>query len=492
MKRAGLRLLTRARAASAHTVLLAFVVCLVATGAATRPGTANAAVARGICVPGIAAMDPGTQATTLNEVGSPSLLHASYVRFLLSWAQAEPADVPPGQVPVLDLSAGSYMAGIVSAVGTAKADGLKVIITFYGVPTWASDSTKWKYSSGVYHPSGAMSTTCLPDFEAFCKAVATQLRGDVYAYECWNEPNGALFLSPQIIPGDSYFAADLYFQMFKSFRTGILAGAGEAAGRPLIVAGATAPTGHNNASSTTPQRFAARLKADGLGSKVPFDAYSHHPYMPGASLHQGPEAAPTYPDKTVTLENLGTLLKIFPTKSFLLTEYGVQTAPCAAFSGQYVNEITQADYLRCAYAYVARYPQVKLLMWYLLDDTRPAPPAPAVNGFYTGLDTATGAHKRAWYVFAGHNHLTITAPASVKLGTTIRLAGTLTCLVSSSGKPLVLQSHTVGKPWATGRTITTNASGGFSLTGVRPKATTYYRVSWQGVVTSSAVCVRVR
>ena len=39
----------------------------------------------------------------------------------------------------------------------------------------------------------------------------------------------------------------------------------------------------------------------------------------------------------MNLQNLGTLLKVFPTKPFYLTEYGYQTAACASFSGQYVS-----------------------------------------------------------------------------------------------------------------------------------------------------------
>ena len=44
-----------------------------------------------------------------------------------------------------------------------------------------------------------------------------------------------------------------------------------------------------------------------------------------------PEAPPRDPTTTVNLQNLGTLLAIFPTKPFYLTEYGYQTAACASF-----------------------------------------------------------------------------------------------------------------------------------------------------------------
>jgi len=336
-----------------------------------------------------------------------------------------------------------------------------------------------------------MDTTYLPSLQAFYKAFAayTDIQGNVYAYECWNEPNLALFLTPQTVPGNANFAVDLYFEMLQACHNGILAG-NTSKPAPLIVAGATAPRGSNNASSTSPQRFASELAARHRTVTNFFNDYSHHPYMPGASPRLWPEAAPAYPSTTVTLENLGTLLKIFPTKNFLLTEYGVQTAACAAFSNQHVDQATQADYLRRAYAYVAKYKQVKLLMWYLLKDEAPAPPTPASNGFYTGLDTASGAHKRAWYVFAGGTSLTIQTPTSVKRGAAAKLTGQLDWRGTGLVAKPVLQSHRVGHPWATVKTLTTPATGAYSVS-VRPKASTYYRVAWLGVVTSRTRLVAV-
>ena len=117
---------------------------------------------------------------------------------------------------------------------------------------------------------------------------------------------------------------------------------------------------------------------------------------------------------------------MFPSKPFYLTEYGYQTAACASFSGQFVTLAQQADYLRRAYAYAARYSQVKLLMWFLLDDFSPSGRPNDYTGFYTGLRDVYGRYKPAWFAFARGNHLTLNAPSSAGRGARVALSGTLT------------------------------------------------------------------
>ena len=119
------------------------------------------------------------QTNVLHEIRSE--LGATYVRFQVSWALAEPHDPA---ITTYDPTS-KYMTGVASAVSQAHLDGLKVMITLYDVPKWASDPKFWKQTGG-YQPKDAMSTTHLPDFRAFCYDVAVQLYGQVYAYECWN------------------------------------------------------------------------------------------------------------------------------------------------------------------------------------------------------------------------------------------------------------------------------------------------------------------
>jgi len=465
---------------SSTPILLIVVACLIAAGAVLWPGVASArTVARGLADSTIDSMTADQQAAALYEISHD--LRGTYVRFTVYWALAQPQQgaYDPGS---------AYMTGVASAVSLARQNGLRVMITFQGVPKWASNPKFWNKTRG-YQQRDAMRPKYLPDFKKFCQDVAAQFQGQVYAYECWNEPNLGQCLFPQATPHNKNFAADLYFKMLGSFSTGIRLGDADA----LRVAGATAPLGSDhpgNISSTSPQRFAARIKGKGAASL--FDAYSHHPYMPGASRRQWPEAAPRDPKTTVTLQNLGRLLKLFPKKPFYLTEYGVQTAACLWFSNQHVNQITQATYLRRAYAYAARYRQVKLLMWFLLNDYSP-PGIAAKQGFYTGLNTVGGAHKRAWYAFARGNHLTLNAPASIKRGSALTLTGKLSCssLGALAGKQLVVQRHSPGHSWSTVKIVYSGVAGLYTVR-LRPKASAYYRVTWRGVATSRTRHVAVK
>ncbi len=381
------------RAALAVTVLL---LTLVAVG--ILPQVAGAAVASGIADPTLtqpgARMNATVQAEALDQIGPQ--LGASYVRFVVSWAAAEPVQGAYDE---------AYLAGVDQAVALAKTNGLKVIVTYAYVPKWASDRAFWyknPYAKKGYDNRYAMKTdaTTLAAFQEFCRRMASRLR--VWGFECWNEPNLHLTLYPQSTAGDKAFGAHVYIKMLRRFS------AGTRAGDPLAkrLAGGTAPRGYSASAPlasrrmmTSPQRFAAQIKAHRVSSL--FDAYSHHPYTPGASSKNWPEAPPRDPTTTVTLQNLGTLLKIFPTKPFYLTEYGYQTAACASFSGQFVSLSKQADYLRRAYAYAGKYRQVKLLMWFLLDDYSPTGKPDDYQGFYTGLRDVYQTKKPAWDAFAG-------------------------------------------------------------------------------------------
>ncbi len=462
-------------------ILVALLVLAgVLAAGAVAPAAARAAVARGIAEPTLTDLpaDPTAQQATVDEIKQ---LGASYVRIFVSWALAAPATQPTETDPAAFDPNSPYMQNAAAAIQDADADGLKVMVTFYQVPQWASDSRYWP--DNVYQPYVVMKNADLAYFGAFCQQFATQFAGQVAAYECWNEPNLTLYLYPQRVSGDSHFAEEHYLSILTAFHSAIKA----ADPKATIVAGATAPTAEG--SNTPPQAFAKWLAQHGAGSL--FKVYSHHPYSPGGNRNLAPESQPSFPDITVTLGNLSSLLKIFPHKQFWLTEYGYQTAPCRAFSNQYVSQITQADYLERAYAFVARkYPQVKLLLWYLVKDV-PGPAGSPDLGFYTGLETAGGAPKRAWYAFAGHNRLTITAPSSVRSGARVSLSGTLTCVVPTVNVLLELQQHLVGKGWSNVKPLRTSSLGQWLVAGLRPKATTYYRVCWLGVVDSRAVRVRV-
>ena len=199
------------------------------------------------------------------------------------------------------------------------------------------------------------------------------------------------YIYPQRTNGDEFFAARVYLRMLKAFHAGVT----EAHTGVLVVGGATAPIGLDDRMRTSPQKFARFLARNHAGRY--FDAYSHHPYTPGGSFLQRPDQPPNDPTNTVTLYNLRTLLRLFPTKPFYLTEYGYATQPSAVL-GLAVSPSQQAQYLRLAFARVRKYPKVKALFWFLLYDERPAG-GPAAQGTYTGLRAADGTRKPAWYAF---------------------------------------------------------------------------------------------
>ena len=404
-------------------------------------------------------------------------LHAQLLRVNLTWSKLEPQRGKYDQV---------YLDRLATTIHAATGDGMKVIVTLYGTPSWASDQTLWQYAppsykKGVYHSFYPPAASHLVDFQAFATKLATTFGGDVLGYECRNEPNEWFSLYPQRTASDPEYGVRRYAAMLTAFSKGIRAGDPQA----LVIAGSTAPVGQNNDLGTSPQRFASELKS--LVSPSVFDAYSHHPYTIGGTKNIAPEAPPRDPNNTVSLGNISTLLKIFPTKPFYITEYGYYTEYRIAM-GVYVDQVTQAKYLTRAYKFVARYPQIKALVWFPYHDSGPADPPPDNGGVYSGLVTTTGAFKLSWFAFSGGNKLTIKATALS--GASKRLAGALTSAAMGGlkGKTLVLYRKTAGHPWRFMRNLTTGARGAYH-TAVKVSGRTYFKVAWLGVVSSKALPV---
>ena len=329
----------------------------------------------------------------------PKGLNAQWTRLTVHWATLQPG--APGTTA--DRYDPTYLAQLDTVIGALHGAGITVILTMQDVPRWASDSSLWHSpppgSPKGYAPSFAIDTrsavamTAFHDLGTFLAGRYGQAQFGVHHFECWNEPNLGLFLYPQRTAGSPRRGMLVYLAMLKEFSTGV-----RASGVPgtVVIAGATAPTGVNlagNTYSSTPQSFALYLKAQAAGKY--FDAYSHHPYTPGGSIHHAPDQPPNDATRTVTLYDLGQLLRVFPTKPFYLTEYGYSTEYSRIF-GLTITEAQQAQYLRTAYSYVRRYKQVKALIWYTLQDWGNARTG---VGVFTGLDTVSGAHKPSWNAF---------------------------------------------------------------------------------------------
>ncbi len=256
-----------------------------------------------------------------------------------------------------------------------------------------------------------------------------------------------------------------------------------------VIAGATAPTGTNSIYWTSPQTFARALKAAG-GARY-FSVYSHHPYVPGGPGDMDPRLPPQHPNHTVSLSNIGTLLKIFPGKPFYLTEYGFSTEPSVAF-GPAVTEFQQASFLGEAYALAARHTQVKMLVWQPRQDSSPSGKPTDPNGCYLGLRRVDGTAKPAWYAYAGGNHIALMAPLHARRGARITLRGRYTCasIGGVRGKRLLIERQVRGR-WRGVRTVTTGAGGRYAAR-VTIGATQRLRVIFAGVAASRVRLVVAR
>jgi len=401
-------------------------------------------------------------------------LHPQVIRVDLSWPQLEPrrAHFDDG-----------YIASLAAGIDTVRASGARVLLQVSAVPRWASDRAYWKHPmpgdrANVYRTFYPVRRDRLGDLRACLLHLSTALKGKVLAYACWNEPNLWAQIFPQRTAGDSAFSAHLYARMLAAFAAGVRAGDPQA----KVVAGETAPAGQNDRLSTSPQRFARVLRRSGAARW--FDVYSHHPYAVGGTKHIAPDDPPRDPSHTVSMSNLRTLLRVFPSKPFYLTEYAYSTHFSFHF-GISTTETGQATYLRRAYSLAAHYSQVRMLVWWMLRDVSSTGSYRNQWGWYMGLRRLDGSRKPAYYAFAGGNRLVLEPPAAIARGSSATLRGTLTSASMGAVSGKVLRVQRLGAHgWVTVTRARTRSGGAFAAR-VRPKATAGWRVVWPGVATSA-------
>jgi len=315
-------------------------------------------------------------------------LHVDVVRIDLRWALAEPTAA--GEYDE------DYLGRLRDAAAAAHAAGMRVMIDVFAVPQWASDSSWWdKPLEGVaagyqsYYPVAGPS---LDAWEATAEYLVRYFQGKVTWWECWNEPNLWSYIYPQATPDDEQFAAHRYMELLERFSRAVHKADPEA----KVLGGVTAPFGMNDELRTAPQRFLGQLKE--LGAEKHWDGVSHHPYTPaGVSPMPAPTAKPRFPEYSVTLGNISTLLKMFPDEPFYLTEYGYPTEPSAAWGTAFVSEPTQAAYLTTAFKHAATFDQVKLLNWFLWRDIDVG--ADRIENAFFGLRRPDNTKKASWYAF---------------------------------------------------------------------------------------------
>jgi hypothetical protein len=230
-----------------------------------------------------------------NRQANLALAHregATVVRVIVEWAKVAP------QRPrhPADAFAPAYrLDDVDELVRNAHASGLDVLLTIWGTPGWANGGAA--ENAAPHDPR---------DLRDFATALAARYSGRepglpfVPFFSAWNEPNSALFLSPQFDTAGRPVAPRVY----AALAAAVYAGVKSASPAALVAVGETAARGHDRRVAAlhdgeSPARFAQLVAA--AAPRLRFDAWAHHPY-PATDL-QRPEAPQPWPD--VGLSSLG-------------------------------------------------------------------------------------------------------------------------------------------------------------------------------------------
>jgi hypothetical protein len=246
-----------------------------------------------------------------------------------------------------------YLGKLDGLVDAAHARGLSLLLTFMNSPCWASTApeTLKQGCAGSWWDRGVMGYAP-SDPQAYARALAflAARYGDkVAAWEIWNEPN-----HPDFFKASDQAAA--YARLLKAAYPAVKA----ANPRAVVVGGSL---------SQSDQAFTQRLYD--LGVKGSFDAFSVHPYSDDVS--------PLDPRSTIdarysfirgvpAIRNV--MLRNGDSRPIWLTESGWSTStlrsPDHWRNG--VSEATQATFMRQQASQIAKWPYVKVNIWFNLLD----------------------------------------------------------------------------------------------------------------------------
>jgi hypothetical protein len=281
----------------------------------------------------------------------------------------------------------------------AKKYKIQVLFSIYGTPRWAQTGSK-----GLNRAPAKMIL-----LRSFARAAAKRYSGSfkrsdgtvlpaVRKWLAWNEPNNPHFLKPQWLKVGTRKYIPVAARTYASICSAVWSGIHSTHLKGEVVACGSTDSYGNDAPrlarpSISPTRFLREVKHYGLRH---FDVWAHHPY------YRKPSQSPTTPPgpHTVTLANIGVLTKLlsqlYGPKPLWITEYGYQTKPPDPLFG--VSWVKQARYLTKAYAIARRNPRITMMLWFLLRDE------PRLSGWQSGLFTAGGKRKPAYYAFARLPH----------------------------------------------------------------------------------------
>jgi hypothetical protein len=313
--------------------------------------------------------------------------HSSIIHALADWRQIapeRPKNPLNGDDPAYNLS------DLDALVRTAPRYNQQVFITISGTPAWANGG-----QTSNHPPKN------LNDLTQFAHMLAARYNGKrigfgaVTRWAVWNEPNLALFLTPQFGPGGKIVSGATYAKLFMAAYKGIKAGNPNA----LVAAGETSNRGHNRptggvSDSTAPATFAHAVAL--ANPKLPFAAWSTHPYPTEYRL--GPNQRVSYPNVALTnISKLGDSLRQWFHRRvpIWITEWAEQTSPeCVErCEGGGVSHAQQAKDVRTALQLAQANPYVEMFMYFILRDS-------TSQTWFSGLIAKNGAKKPAYAAFA--------------------------------------------------------------------------------------------
>jgi polysaccharide biosynthesis protein PslG len=258
-----------------------------------------------------------------------------YVKLHLAWKVSEPTE---GHYDWADSTPNDSYAG--NFVRDAEAAGMKVLLRVDTPPGWANGN------AGDQAPP-----TDASKYGRFLQALATFLKGRVFAYEIWNEPN----ISSEW--GGHSPSPTAYTALLRAAYQGVKAGDPEA---KVVSAGLATTGGDGGSHAMDDVQFIRGMYA--AGAKPYFDALGSHPYGFSSSPETDPAGGILYfrrveAQRQVMVDNADSAKQIYATEFGWLLNPSAYGKSCdwPDRNWQKVSPQTQADYLVRAYQYAQQH-----------------------------------------------------------------------------------------------------------------------------------------
>jgi cytochrome c5 len=343
----------------------------------------------------------------------------SLVRLNNAWAAASRPEHPADPAdPAYDWGSAD------AAVDAARARGLKVLVSFTGMPRWAQ-------TKGA--PKGVDGATWKPNARLigqYGEALATHFAGRVNAFQVWNEPNLSKYLTPQWSNGKPA-APGIYRAMLDAFYAGVK----RVHPKATVVTAGTAPFGDfGHGSRMMPMIFWRNV----LKRSVSFDVLAHHPYSAGGPTRHALNSA------DVAIPDMGKLRRLLEhahkRARLWATEVSYDSKPPDPDG---VPTQTQARWLEHAFELLWR-GGVDTITWLQVRDQAPVPSYAATNQSGVFLRDGTAKPSATAFRFpfvAGGNQVWTRAPLAGTLEIQ-RNGRTVKSLTVRAGQVLLLKLRT--------------------------------------------------